>query len=73
MSCDLGNNFREQNLDRTSRPIRHKATTCINVDNFQDESLIVNADSSKGKGKQYLAAGTFNENVIKEFSLQTTK
>lgn len=39
------------------------------VNNFQEESLIINADSSKGKSKQYLAAGTFNENIVKEFSL----
>lgn len=69
----LKNNFREQNLDGISRPIRHKGTTFLNVGNFQDESFIVSADSSKGKSKQCLAAGTFNENVIKEFNLQTTK
>lgn len=59
---------------------QHGAAVCgtnmkikLYVNNFQEESLIINADSSKGKSKQYLAAGTFNENVIKEFSLQTTK
>lgn len=47
--------------------------TILYVNNFQAELLIINADSSEGESKQHLAARTFNENVIKEFRLRTTK
>jgi len=37
------------------------------------ESLIINADSSKGRNPWHLAASTVNENVIKEVNLQAMK
>lgn len=52
---------------------RGDRSTILYVNNFQVELLIINADSSEVESKQHLAARTFNENVIKEFRLRTTK
>lgn len=41
--------------------------------NRQVGLLIVYADSSEGESKQHLAGRAFNERVIQELSLQTTK
>ncbi|EMP39119.1 hypothetical protein UY3_03693 [Chelonia mydas] len=69
-SCDWPNLWMRQ----------HGAAVCgsdgrkiLHVNNLQVELLIINEDSSEGKNKEHLQARTFNENVIKEFSLKTTK
>lgn len=36
------------------------------------ELLIINADSFEGETKRHLAAIAFNENIVKEHSLQMT-
>lgn len=46
--------------------------TILYANNLQVELLIINTDSSEGENKQHLAARTFNEPVMREFSLQNT-
>lgn len=45
---------------------------CLYINSFQVELLIINADSSEGETKWHLAAIAFNENIVKEHSLQMT-
>lgn len=57
---------------------QHRASLCnkrsmFYVNHFPVESLIINADSSKGRNPWHLASRTVNENVIKKANLQTMK
>lgn len=45
---------------------------CLCINSFQAELLIINADSFEGETKWHLAAIAFNENIVKEHSLQMT-
>lgn len=45
---------------------------CLYINSFQVELLIINADSFEGETKRHLAAIAFNENIVKEHSLQMT-